>query len=158
MLKTRTKIRWMIRLDIPQVVAIEEASFEYPWGEQDFIRCLRDRNCIGMVAEQATEIVGFMIYELHRDRLHLLDIAVAPKRRREEIGTAMLRMLTSNLSRGRRDRILTEVRESNLAAQMFLQQVGFRAISVLRDYYEEISGDAYLMEFRKMENQESDAP
>ena len=43
----RTHIRWMIRRDMPEVLAIEAASFEFPWLEDDFIRCLRQRNCIG---------------------------------------------------------------------------------------------------------------
>jgi len=42
-------IRWMIRRDMPEVLDIESGSFEFPWSEEDFIRCLRQRNCIGMV-------------------------------------------------------------------------------------------------------------
>ena len=33
-------------------------SFEFPWSEEDFIRCLRQRNCIGMVAEHDEQVVG----------------------------------------------------------------------------------------------------
>ena len=36
-------IRWMIRRDMPEVLQIEAASFEFPWLEDDFIRCLRQR-------------------------------------------------------------------------------------------------------------------
>src|SRR5690348_2779098 len=43
-------IRWMIRRDMPEVMRTERASFEYSWTEDDFLRCLRQRNCIGMVA------------------------------------------------------------------------------------------------------------
>ena len=57
-------IRWMIRRDMPEVLEIEQSSFEFPWTEEDFIRCLRQRNCIGMVAEYDEKVVGFMIYEL----------------------------------------------------------------------------------------------
>ena len=56
-------IRWMIRRDMPSVLGIEQSCFEFAWNEDDFIRCLRQRNCIGMVAEIDDEIVGFMIYE-----------------------------------------------------------------------------------------------
>ena len=68
-----THIRWMIRRDMPEVLAIENLSFEFPWSEEDFIRCLRQRNCIGMVSEHEEQVVGFMIYELHRNRLHVLN-------------------------------------------------------------------------------------
>ena len=43
-------IRWMIRRDMVDVLDIESAAFEFPWSEEDFIRCLRQRNCIGMIA------------------------------------------------------------------------------------------------------------
>jgi [ribosomal protein S18]-alanine N-acetyltransferase len=141
-------IRWMIRRDMPSVLAIEEASFEFPWSEEEFIRCLRQRNCIGMVAEQDDEVVGFMIYELHKNRLHLLNFSVAPKCRRSAIGTSMIQKLSSKLSHERRNRITLEVRETNLGAQLFFKHLGFRAISVLRDFYEDTTEDAYLMQFR----------
>jgi len=49
--QVRVHIRWMIRRDMPEVMRTERASFEYAWTEDDFLRCLRQRNCIGMVAE-----------------------------------------------------------------------------------------------------------
>ena len=75
---TGVHIRWMIRRDMPEVMRTERASFEYSWTEDDFLRCLRQRNCIGMVAETGDSIIGFMIYELHKTRLHVLNFAVHP--------------------------------------------------------------------------------
>jgi ribosomal-protein-alanine N-acetyltransferase len=141
-------IRWMIRRDMSEVLAIEEASFEFPWSEDDFVRCLRQRNCIGMVAEHNDRVVGFMIYELHRNRLHILNFSVHPHFRRKQVGKQMVGKLVSKLSEQRRTRILLEVRERNLAAQLFFKELGFRAITVLRDFYEDTVEDAYLMEFR----------
>ncbi len=140
-------IRWMIRRDMPEVLAIENASFEFPWLEEDFIRCLRQRNCIGMVAEYEERIVGFMIYELHRNRLHVLNFAVHPQQRRRGVGQKMVDKLVGKLSTQRRDRIMLEVRETNLDAQLFFRQLGFRAISVLRDFYDDTVEDAYLMQY-----------
>ncbi len=130
-------IRWMIRRDMPDVLAIEDQCFEFPWTEDDFIRCLRQRNCIGMVAEQDERVVGFMIYELHKNRLHVLNFAVAQNVRRQGVGRAMVAKLLSKLSHERRNRIMLEVRETNLDAQLFFKQIGFRAVSVLRDFYED---------------------
>jgi [ribosomal protein S18]-alanine N-acetyltransferase len=141
-------IRWMIRRDMTEVLDIERESFEFPWFEEDFIRCLRQRNCIGMVAEHGERVVGFMIYELHKTRLHILNFAVADDMRRRGIGAQMASKLVSKLSSQRRARITLEVRETNLAAQLFFKQVGFRATSVLRAYYEDSPEDAYLMQFR----------
>jgi [ribosomal protein S18]-alanine N-acetyltransferase len=144
----RVHIRWMIRRDMDDALEIENESFEFPWSEEDFVRCLRQRNCIGMVAEHDDQIVGFMIYELHKTRLHVLNFAVARKFRRLGIGTQMIQKLVGKLSHQRRSRILLEVRETNLAAQLFFRQCGFRAVSVVRDFYEDTTEDAYVMQFR----------
>jgi len=146
--QVRVHIRWMIRRDMPEVLDIEQASFEFPWSEDDFIRCLRQRNCIGMVAEHDERVVGFMIYELHKTRLHVLNFAVGDEFRRRAVGSQMLSKLVSKLSSQRRTRIMLEVRETNLAAQLFFRSAGFRAVSVLRDYYEDTPEDAYLMQYR----------
>ena len=77
--QVRVHIRWMIRRDMPEVLAIEHASFDFPWCEEEFLRVLRQRNCIGMVAEVGEQVVGFMIYELHKNKLHVLDFATPPR-------------------------------------------------------------------------------
>ena len=140
-------IRWMIRRDMTDVLAIEQDCFEFPWYEEDFIRCLRQRNCIGMVAEASERVVGFMVYELHKHRLHVLNFAVAAPFRRRGIGTQMAKKLISKLSHDRRSRIVLEIRETNLPAQLFFRTLGFRAVSVLRQYYEDTPEDAYLMQY-----------
>ena len=141
-------IRWMIRRDMPEVNEIEQRSFEFPWSEEDFIRCLRQRNCIGMIAEHNERVVGFMIYELHKNRLHILNFSVHEQFRRRGIGSQMIRKLVSKLSPQRRNKIMLEVRETNLPAQLFFRTLGFRAVSVLRQFYEDTPEDAYLMQYR----------
>jgi ribosomal-protein-alanine N-acetyltransferase len=141
-------IRWMIRRDMPSVLAIERNCFEFPWLEEDFIRCLRQRNCIGMVAEAGERIVGFMVYELHKHRLHILNFAVHEELRRRGIGSQMAKKLITKLSQDRRSRIMLEIRETNLPAQLFFRSLGFRAVSVLREFYEDTPEDAYLMQYR----------
>ena len=141
----RVHIRWMIRRDMPEVLAIEHASFEFPWSEEEFLRILRQRNCIGMVAEHGDRIVGFMIYELHKHRLNVLNFAVDPDYRRRGAGTQMMAKLAGKLSSHRGTRIDLLVRERNLPAQLFCRAQGFRAAGVLREHYEDTGEDAYQM-------------
>jgi len=155
MQEVRVHIRWRIRRDMPEVRAIELESFEFPWSEDDFIRCLRQRNCIGMVAEHDDHVAGFMIYELHKNRIHVLNFAVAERYRRMGVGSQMLAKLIAKLSTQRRSRILLEVRETNLAAQLFFRENGFRAVSVLRSYYADTPEDAYIMQFRHQPEQDA---
>ncbi|MEC9091398.1 MAG: ribosomal protein S18-alanine N-acetyltransferase [Planctomycetota bacterium] len=144
----------MIRRDMPEVLQIESSSFEFPWLEDDFIRCLRQRNCIGMVAEYDERVVGFMIYELHKNQLRVLNFAVRPDIRRGGIGRQMIDKLIGKLTPQRRNRIMLEVRETNLSAQLFFRKAGFRAVSVLRDYYDDTTEDAYVMQYRFHEDSE----
>ena len=146
--EVRVHIRWMIRRDMAEVLAVEAASFEFPWLEEDFIRCLRQRNCIGMVAEHDDRVVGFMIYELNKNRIQVLNFCTAPEFRRRGVGSQMVAKLVGKLSAQRRNRIALEVRETNLAAQLFFRECGFRAVSVLREFYEDTPEDAYLMQYR----------
>lgn len=143
----KVQIRWLIRRDMAEVLEIERASFEFAWTEEDFLCCLRQRNCIGMVAEAAGEIVGFMIYELHKDRLRILNFAVGTTVRRQGVGGQMVRRLIDKLSQQRRKEIVLDVRESNLAAQLFFKSQGFKATGVLRNYYEDTAEDAYSMQY-----------
>ena len=141
------QIRWLIRRDMMEVLEIEREAFEFPWGEEDFLCCLRQRNCIGMVAEFNHRIVGFMIYELHRDSLRILNFAVGSSYRRRGVGSQMVLRLVDRLSQQRRKEICLEVRESNLPAQQFFKDREFAAVDVLRNHYDDTAEDAYLMRY-----------
>lgn len=144
-----THIRWMIRRDMLDVKQIEHLCFgNHAWREGDFIHALRQRNTIGMVAERNGGIVGFMIYELHKNRLHIMDFAVHPEFQRSGVGRAMVGKLTLKLSADRRNRIMIEVRERHVDAQLFFAELGFRAISVIPDLYDDSIEDAYLFQYR----------
>lgn len=155
--EVRVHIRWMIRRDMPEVLAIEQDSSDHAWSEEDFLRCLRQRNCIGMVAELGEKVVGFMIYELHKSKLNILNFAVHGSYRRGGIGRQMLQKLISKLSSHRRDCITLEIRETNLGPQLFFRGAGFRAIRVAREHYDDTGEDAYVMQYRLLESVEDES-
>lgn len=144
---SRTQIRWLIRRDMDEVLSIERGSFQFPWTEEEFLCCLRQRNCIGTVAELDHRIVGFMIYELHKSMLRIQNFAVAADVRRNGIGRQMLQRLIDKLSQQRRREIVLEVRETNVPAQLFFADSGFRAVTVLRKHYDDTCEDAYYMRY-----------
>jgi [ribosomal protein S18]-alanine N-acetyltransferase len=143
----RVHIRWMIRRDMPEVLAIEHASFDFPWCEEEFLRVLRQRNCIGMVAELGERVVGFMIYELHKFKLQVLNFAVHPEFRRMGVGHQMVAKLVGKLSSHRRTRIVLHMRESLLQAQLFYRVQGFRATEIVREHFEDTGEDAYVLQY-----------
>lgn len=145
-MRTRVDIRWMIRRDLPDVLAIENASFEFPWCEEKFLRILGQQNHIGMVAEHNKHIIGTYIYALRRDWIELLTFAVQPEFRGRGLGRLMIAKLVGKLSAKRRTRIVLYLRETNLPAQLFFRAVGFRAEAVLRGHFKDTGEDAYGME------------
>lgn len=131
-----------------QVLSIERASFQFPWTEEEFLCCLRQRNCIGTVAESKFGVInGFMIYELHKSTLRVLNFAVTPEVRGQGVGCAMVDRLVDKLSQQNRRRIELEIRETNIEAQLFFSHRGFRAVRVLRQHYDETGEDGYLFRY-----------
>lgn len=145
---TNLTIRHMIRADILKICAIEALCFDSPWTVGDFIRCQRQRNCMGQVACIGPVVVGYIIYEVSRDRIEILNLGVSPFHHRLGIGRALVERQQGKLTHERRQRITLTVRETNLEALLFFKSLGFLATQVIRDFYEDTSEDAYLMQFR----------
>lgn len=149
MSQIKTHLRWMIRRDMPEVLDIEQLSFgDDAWGEDDFIRALRRRTVIGMVAEHDERIVGFMVYDLPKNQIDVWNFAVHPAWRRRGFGRAMIDKLMGKLIPQRRNRIRLEIRDSNLDAQLFFRENGFKATGVIRDAFDYCDDDAYVFERR----------
>ena len=115
------RLRWLVRRDVPAAHAIEAQSFERPWSEEEFLRCLQQQDCVSMVAERHGQIIGFMVYELGRDGVRILNMAVSESCRRSGVGTQMLGSLLGKPAAGRRNDVTTIVREHNLGAQSSLR-------------------------------------
>jgi len=141
------QIRWLIRSDLPKVLRIERECYDIPWTEEVLLESLKPRARIGMVAEIGQQIVGYMIYELHDLHINILNFAVSPILWRKKIGTQLITRLIDKLSQQRRKCLYMQVQESNLGAQLFLKKMKFRAVKILRNFYDEVNEDAYLMRY-----------
>lgn len=131
-----------------EILRIENACFASPLTEDGIFDLLKQRNCIGMVAEHESEIVGFMIYDLRRSSYEIRDFAVTPWAQRCGVGSQMIRRLRDKLSSERRNTITVTVRETNLSGQLFLRNQDFEAVSIVRSHYDDTSEDAYRMRYQ----------
>jgi [ribosomal protein S18]-alanine N-acetyltransferase len=125
-------IRWMIRRDMPQVMEIGNAL---GWDEEEFIHHLRQRNCIGMVAERFETILGYMLYELNEGELKLLNMAVHPDHRRSRIGSQMITHAKRKLITHRRRKLVAAVSDANLPAHLLFHFNDFKTLPNARDVY-----------------------
>ena len=141
-------IRWMLNRDHDTVLEIEGRSFESPWTKQELLASLKQRNVIGCVYQRLSrEIEGYMVYSLHKERLEILNLAVAPESRRNGIGRTMIQRLIDKLAQQNRQLVGCWVSERNVTGQLFLAGCGLRAEKTERDRYE--SGhDGIWFEYR----------
>ena len=147
-------MQWMIKRDMPQVLAIEDYTCAFPWSNKDFTKTLHERTCIGIIGEHDGKVVGFMVYDLSVRKISVLKLSVHRDFRRRGVGTAMVKRLIGRLNIERRTRIILPVRETNLASQLFLRKLGFASVSILKDYYNEFTTeDAYLFQYRISEHE-----
>jgi ribosomal-protein-alanine N-acetyltransferase len=141
-------VRWMVRRDFAQVLAIEESCFEFPWTEKEFLQCLREPNCLGLVAEHEDRVVGFVIYETPKNRILVTNIATDPAFQRHSIARQMIQKLVTKMLYQQRHKIVIEIRETNLPALLCFRSLGFRAMTVLKNFFEDQSEDAYVLQYR----------
>ncbi len=141
------EIRWLRRRDLPGVLAIERASFAAPWSEADFDATLRRPYCFGLAADRWQSLCGYLLGALDGKYVHLLNLAVAPTHRRRGIGSRLVGELIERTHCSGR-RLVVVLGERNLTAQVFYRAQGFRAVGILRDFWNGTRDDAYLLEHR----------
>jgi len=152
-------IRWMTRADIFDAAIIEKHSKENLWCEEDFLRICHHPKIIPYILEQPTRInsvVGFVICKLQFATLDILNLVIHEDYRRNRLGTKLIDYVKKqNKNTWKRDKIVFDVRESNLDGHLFLQKNGFIAGDVQKDWFKDSLGenikaeDAYIFTFDK---------
>jgi ribosomal-protein-alanine N-acetyltransferase len=133
--------------DLPEVLAVEQAAYEFPWTHGNFIDSLRAGHSAWTMRDSAGNLIAYAVVMIALDEAHLLNLTVAPACQRFGFGWRMLEAMAEN-ARGYGARtMLLEVRPSNAAAQQMYARYGFVRIGMRRDYYPSRDGreDAIVM-------------
>lgn len=144
----KIKITRMTENDINEVIKIEDASFNAPWSKRMFFSELNGNPFSHLYAArilERDEIVGYVCFWLVFEELHLMNLAVHPRWRREGIGEELLRWAVTKGGEAGARRATLEVRSSNDAAKELYKKVGFKARSIRRNYYSDPKEDAVIM-------------
>src|SRR5215216_5646615 len=129
--------------DLPSVIAIERRSFPTPWSLAMFVLELSKPSGICLAAAGDEGLVGYLICSRYADVWHLMNVAVAPRRRREGVATRLLERLFEEA--GPDARYTLEVRTSNHAAIAMYERFGFHRAGHRRRYYHDTGEDALIM-------------
>jgi [ribosomal protein S18]-alanine N-acetyltransferase len=106
---------------------------------------LNKRGELGWVIEEKKKVVGFLVVRDVVAEAELLNLCVAPARRRTGLAEALLTEALAELRRNRIDRLFLEVRESNVPAISFYEKHGFGKTGRRPGYYRDPDEAAVLM-------------
>ena len=132
-------IRPMVEIDLPEIAAIEQASYAFPWSENIFRDCLRV-GYVCCVAEIDDIVVGYGIMSTGAGEAHVLNLCVGEEWRNRGLGGQMLAHLVEFARSLGVVEAFLEVRPSNTAAIRLYQSQGFSQIGVRRGYYQAVGG------------------
>jgi len=138
-LPAAVEIRPMHELDVPLVVAIERAGYQFPWSEGIFRDCLRV-GYICRVIDCGGDMAGYGIMSVGAGEAHVLNVCIREEYRcRGFARKLMLYLLDRARSAGMQEAFL-EVRPSNTVASRLYLSLGFEQVGVRRGYYQAAVG------------------
>jgi [ribosomal protein S18]-alanine N-acetyltransferase len=144
--------------DMPRIREIEDRSYPLPWSDKMFHQ--EFTNPMGISFGWRTEdrlegyIFGWIIFE----DLHVNNVAVDPDARRHGIGSRLLEAVIAEASARGVERVLLEVRPSNVRARALYAKFGFDQVSVRPGYYEDTGEDGIILMARLTPSTPSPAP
>ena len=141
------RYRRMTAADLDTVLRIEEAVYPYPWTRGNFGDSLgAGYHC--WIVECAGAVAGYTVVMIAAGEAHLLNLSVAAEWQRRGIGRALLAFATKLARDYGAERILLEVRPTNVAALALYGKAGFSQVAVRHDYYPAGEGreDAVVLE------------
>ena len=141
------KLRDMSAADLEQVLPIEKNVHAYPWTRGNFQDAMSS-HYLCQVYEAGGEILGYAVLMPAVDEAQLLIIGIAGGHQRQGLGSKLLGEIMNAARCLNLQRMILEVRPSNLAALGLYRKAGFSELALRRDYYPSAEGreDAIVME------------
>lgn len=139
----------MSGVDLPAIMEIERASFPTPWSEALFRQELKFSLSRSLVAksggEAGSETVGYIVYWMVSDEIHMNNLAVRSDFKRRGIASRLVEAALKKACAEGATRCTLEVRVSNEAARRLYEKFGFAVRGVRPRYYAETGEDALIM-------------
>jgi len=132
-------IRPMRATDVADVVAIERASYQFPWSEGIFRDCLR----VGYVCRVVTasrQVIAYGVMSFGAGEAHILNLCVSEAYRCRGVGKRLLGALMERAEAAGMAEAFLEVRPSNTAAIRLYLALGFEQVGMRRGYYQAVGG------------------
>ena len=138
--------------DVAALLELERRCASHPWTDGHFRSELEPVNRGRILVAREVDpggsvtVVGFCVYRLVADEMHVFNLAVSPERRRQALGRRLLRTALGAARRAAASRALLEVRAGNEAALRLYTSEGFTVAGRRRAYYLEPLEDAVCLQ------------
>jgi ribosomal-protein-alanine N-acetyltransferase len=133
------QIRPMSESDVTDVIAVERASYQFPWSEGIFSDCLR----VGYVCRVVTineKIIAYGVMSVGAGEAHILNLCVGEPHRCQGVGKRLLTYLVERGTVAGMAEAFLEVRPSNTSAIRLYLSLGFEQVGMRRGYYQAVGG------------------
>ena len=145
-LELKHQIRPMREADVPAVLLVDQASYEFPWTAGNFIDSIHAGH-LCWVYEAGGQTIGHAIMMKVFDEAHLLNLAITPGWQGQGLGEALLQYILQAARAAQIRMLYLEVRPSNAGAIRLYNRNGFEGFAIRKDYYPATNGreDALVM-------------
>lgn len=134
--------------NIPDLLLLEKEVYsgQTPWSKFSFKSELRKRrNSLYLVVYQASTLVAFIGARFHPREAHITNIAVAPEFQGQGIGSELINLMIDRARKNGCECVSLEVRIDNKRAKHLYQRLGFEAMFIRKNYYQDTNTDAVNM-------------
>tara|TARA_Y100000739_G_scaffold223170_1_gene225646 strand:+ start:275 stop:760 length:486 start_codon:yes stop_codon:yes gene_type:complete len=121
--------------EIETIASIESGSSEFPWAKNQLSKSISNPNNLCYAVSVKSQIVGYVIAMLSADSADILNITIHKDFKRKGYGSSLLDYLTKELIEKDIKTIFLEVRRGNFAAISLYSSLGYKEISVRKNYY-----------------------
>jgi ribosomal-protein-alanine N-acetyltransferase len=124
------------RADLAAIMILERACFTAPeqWSERSWLGELLGQGRTVLLA-RAHQPVGVITIRTTGELADLHRLAVAPAYQRQGVGTALVRSALESVCHLGARGVILEVRDTNDAAIMLYQKLGFEQFAARQNYY-----------------------
>jgi [ribosomal protein S18]-alanine N-acetyltransferase len=121
--------------DLDAVLAIEYASYPFPWTRGNFIDSIESGYEAWVLRDSGGVVLGYFLMMLAIDEAHLLNITVRTDLQGKGIGRFLLDKVKAIAHQNEMQSLLLEVRPSNQRALSVYDRAGFTKIGSRKNYY-----------------------
>jgi len=138
-------IRKMTERDLDEVMVIEKDSFTLPWSRPSYESELQNQYANYLVCDWEGEVAAYVGMWTLFEEAHITNVAVGKKYRGRGMGRVLM-LEEEKLARSKKaERILLEVRPSNISALTMYKGLGFVTTGIRKQYYADNQEDALVM-------------